>query len=343
METCSTADLADNIVTLPIAAANRAASRPAPARFGRLYGNAPAMQNVFAMIARVAPTDATVLITGESGCGKELVAHSIHDLSERADGPFVAINCGAIPSNLIEAELFGHEKGAFTGANRQHQGCFERAAGGTLFLDEITEMAPDMQVRLLRVLETGRYMRIGGDRELSANVRIVAATNRVLSDAVRGQALREDLMYRLAVFPLHLPPLRARDGDAELLAEVFLRELNAQAGTSKRLSRAAVDSIRRHAWPGNVRELRNAMQRAFIMADDVVEMNLGGLATGHASGETLEFAIGTSLAEMERQAIHATLDHCRGNKRQCAQMLGVSLKTLYNRLSAYHDDTGQAL
>lgn len=325
----------DNIISLPFLASARAASRPAPARFGRLYGNSTAMQQVFAMIGKVAPTEATVLVTGESGSGKELVAHSIHDLSVRRKGPFVPINCGAIPSNLIEAELFGHEKGAFTGANRQHLGCFERAAGGTLFLDEITEMAPDMQVRLLRVLETGRYMRVGGDRELKADVRVVAASNRVLSDAVRDNLLREDLMYRLAVFLIHLPPLREREGDAELLAEYFLQELNGSTGSSKRLSRAAVDTLRRHAWPGNVRELRNAVQRAFIMADELVELNLGGLSCPQTAGEKLEFVVGTPLADMERRAIFATLDLCQGNKRQCAEKLGISLKTLYNRLAAY--------
>lgn len=326
----------DNFVSLPFLDAVRAASRPAPARFGKLYGNSAGMQVVFGMIAKVAPTEATVLITGESGCGKELVAHSLHDLSPRRREPFVAINCGAIPSNLIEAELFGYEKGAFTGANRQHAGCFERAAGGTLFLDEITEMAPDMQVRLLRVLETGKFVRIGGDRELSANVRVLAATNREPSTAVRENLLREDLMYRLAVFPIHLPPLRDREDDAELLAEHFLRELNAASGTQKRLSRTALEAIRRHSWPGNVRELRNAIQRAYIMADDFVDLNLGSLACPEARGQKLEFTVGMPLANMERQAIFATLDHCRGNKRQCAELLGVSLKTLYNRLTAYH-------
>jgi two-component system, NtrC family, response regulator HydG len=329
-------EASDKLVTLPFVAATRAASRPAPARFGRLYGSSPAMQDVFAMIGRVAPTEATVLITGESGCGKELVAHSIHDLSPRRTGPFIAINCGAIPSNLIEAELFGYEKGSFTGANRQHAGCFERAAGGTLFLDEITEMSTDMQVRLLRVLETGRFARIGGDRDLAANVRVLAATNRDPSAAVRDNVLREDLMYRLAVFPLHLPPLRDRDDDAGLLAEHFLRELNAVAGTQKRFSRNAQEAIRRHVWPGNVRELRNAVQRAFILADDWVELHLGSLACPELRGQKIEFVVGSPLADMERQAIFATLDHCHGNKREAARLLGVSLKTLYNRLAAYH-------
>ena len=325
----------DIVVALPFVAAARAASAPALGRFGRLYGSSPVMQEVYRMIEKVAPTEATVFITGESGCGKELVARTIHERSPRAHGAFVAINCGAIPANLIEAELFGHERGAFTGANRQHRGCFERAEGGTLFLDEITEMAPEMQVRLLRVLETGRFMRVGGDGEIKTNVRVLTATNRDALDAVRDGRLREDLMYRLAVFPITLPPLREREGDTELLAEHFLQKLNVETGTSKRFSRAALTTIRAYHWPGNVRELKNAVHRAFIMAEDVVELDLAGLACPAVEGECLRVPVGTSLAEMERQAIFATLDHCRGNKRRAAEMLGVSLKTLYNRLTAY--------
>jgi DNA-binding NtrC family response regulator len=290
------------------------------------------------MIEKVAPTEATVFITGESGCGKELVARTIHERSPRARGGFVAINCGAIPQNLIEAELFGHERGAFTGANRQHRGCFERAEGGTLFLDEITEMPLEMQVRLLRVLETGRFVRVGGDGEIRTNVRVLAATNRDALDAVRDGRLREDLMYRLAVFPIALPPLRERDGDTELLAEHFLQNLNVEGGLSKRFSRAALTTIRAYHWPGNVRELKNAVHRAFIMAEEFVELDLSGLACPAVEGECLRMPVGTSLAEMERQAIFATLDHCRGNKRRAAEMLGVSLKTLYNRLTAYQAD-----
>jgi DNA-binding NtrC family response regulator len=293
------------------------------------------MRTVYAMIEKVAPTPATVFVVGESGSGKELVARTIHDFSERRRGPFIAINCGAIPANLIEAELFGHEKGAFTGASRQHRGCFERAAGGTLFLDEITEMAPEMQVRLLRVLESGKFVRVGGDGEINADVRIIAATNRDPQTAVRDGKLREDLMYRLAVFPIVLPPLRERDGDTELLAEHFLQNLNVESGTSKRFSRAALTTIRAYHWPGNVRELKNAVHRAFIMAEEFVELDLAGLACPAVEGECLRMPVGTSLAEMERQAIFATLDHCRGNKRRAAEMLGVSLKTLYNRLTAY--------
>jgi len=327
------------VVPMPFLAAASAASAPALGRFGSLYGSSSAMQDVYQKISKVAPTEATVLVTGESGGGKELVARTIHERSRRSRGPFVAINCGAIPSNLIEAELFGHDKGAFTGATRSRSGCFERAEDGTLLLDEITEMSLDMQVRLLRVLETGRYMRVGGDAELRANARIVAATNRDPHQAVRDGRLREDLLYRLAVFPIAVPPLRERIGDAELLAEHFLQRMNVESGTSKYFSRAAITTIRTHHWPGNVRELKNAVQRAFIMSDDVVEMEFAGLACPPVEGECLRVPVGTSLAEMERQAIFATLDHCAGNKRRAAEILGVSLKTLYNRLAEYQSST----
>lgn len=328
-------DSEGNIVSLPFLTAAKAASAPALGRFGGLYGGSAAMQDVYRRIDKVAPTGATVLIVGESGSGKEVVARTIHDRSDRARQPFVAVNCGAIPGNLIEAELFGYEKGSFTGATRQHRGCFERAEGGTLFLDEITEMAPEMQVRLLRVLETGRFSRVGGEEELRSRVRIVAATNRDPRQAVLDGHLREDLMYRLAVFPITLPPLRERDGDAELIAEHFLAGLNDDEGTDKRFSRQAVATIRAHRWPGNVRELKNAVQRAFILADEEVELDFAALECVAGSGECLQIPVGTPLAEIERRAIYATLDLCEGNKRRCAEMLGVSLKTLYNRLAEY--------
>ena len=245
------------------------------------------------------------------------------------------MNCAALPHELLESELFGYERGAFTGAIRDKIGKFEQADKGTLLLDEITEMTPDMQVRLLRVLETGRFMRVGGDAEIRSNIRIIAATNRDPHDAVKEGKLREDLLYRLAVFPIHLPPLREREGDAELLAEHFLQQLNIESGTEKQFSRAALVTIRTHQWPGNVRELKNAVHRAFIMADNEVELDLSGLACPAVEGECLRVPIGTPLAEMERQAIFATLDHCGGNKRRAAEILGVSLKTLYNRLAAY--------
>ena len=202
------------------------------------------MKQVFALIQRVAPTEATVMIMGESGVGKELVAECIHLLSHRSQGPLVAINCGSIPASLIEAELFGYEKGSFTGASRSHAGVFERATGGTLFLDEVTEMPMDMQTRLLRVLETGRFYRIGGTQEIKTDIRVVAATNRNVTEAVANRQLREDLMYRLAVFPLHIPPLRERAGDVPLLAEYFLSVLNRANGSAKQFSPAFADALR---------------------------------------------------------------------------------------------------
>jgi DNA-binding NtrC family response regulator len=288
------------------------------------------------MIERVAPTDASVLIVGESGSGKELVASTIHRSSGRR-GPFIAVNCGAIPASLVEAELFGYEKGAFTGAVRTHRGYFERAAGGTLFLDEITEMSPDAQVRLLRVLETGKFWRVGGDSEIRADARVIAATNSELAEAVAQGRLREDLMYRLAVFPLHLPPLRSRGADIELLARHFLEQLNEEAGTRKTLSQRSLELLRIHRWPGNVRELKNCVHRAFILSDDEVEIQrmLPGAPVEPAEPGRLSFAIGTPLSAMEKRTILATLAHCQGNKRRAAQVLGVSLKTLYNRLNEY--------
>jgi DNA-binding NtrC family response regulator len=305
--------------------------------FGLLYGSSGAMQIVYDLIERVSQTEATVLIVGESGSGKELVANTIHRKSARAKQPFVAVNCGAIPATLIEAELFGYEKGAFTGAAKTHRGYLERASGGTLFLDEITEMPTEMQVRLLRVLETGTFSRVGGDQEIRAEARIIAATNRDPATAVADNYLREDLMYRLAVFPIVLPPLRARGEDVELLARHFLAALNAEAGTSKTFSRDSLSMLRTHPWPGNVRELKNCVQRAFILGDDEVELQ--GLSPvirpAAADGGCLRFAIGTPLAAMEKKTIFATLEHCGGSKRRAAEVLGVSLKTLYNRLAEY--------
>src|SRR5690349_4577343 len=317
-------------------------------RFGLLYGTSEPMKSLYQMIEKVAPTDATVLVVGESGSGKELVARTIHEKSQRAKEPFVAVNCGAIPANLIEAELFGYEKGAFTGAARTHRGYFERASGGTLFLDEITEMAPEMQVRLLRVLESGRFYRVGGDHELRADVRIIAATNRQPWLAVRNNNLREDLLYRLAIFPIMLPPLRDRGSDIELLARHFVDELNDELGAEKYLSAASFALLHAHPWPGNVRELKNCVRRAYILAQDEIElecMDLVRASPSDCSATCLQFNVGTPLAEMEKQTIFATLEYCRGNKKRAAEILGVSLKTLYNRLTEYNatdEEPGEA-
>lgn len=293
---------------------------------------------MYRQLDRVARTDATVLLEGESGTGKELIAQTLHLASRRADRKFVAVNCGAIPAHLIEAALFGHEKGSFTGAFKQQAGYFEHASGGTLFLDEITEMPCDMQVKLLRVLENGRFHRIGGSEQVRVDVRLIAATNRSLLRAVQEGSLRQDLMYRLAVFPVRVPPLRERGNDAELLARHFLKELNLQAGTAKQLSRQSLEQLRHRPWPGNVRELKNLICRAYILSADIVQIDApnarAGMRTVFADG-ALNFQIGTPLAAAQRELIMATLHHFSGNKRLTASALGISVKTLYNRLKEY--------
>jgi DNA-binding NtrC family response regulator len=306
-----------------------------------LLGASPAMQEVFRLIERVGPTEANVLLTGESGSGKELAAQSIHERSARRDGSFVAINCGAIPAGLIEAELFGYEKGSFTGAVRAHAGVFERAQGGTLLLDEVTEMPLDMQIRLLRVLEMRKFYRVGASTEFATDVRIIASTNRCPLQAVQNGLLREDLLYRLAVFPVDMPPLRNRGGDVELLAEHFLAELNAQRGTQKRLSALARMMLKQHTWPGNVRELKNCIERAYILCDAVLELAPlipgGAGRDGEQDGQLkrLNIRVGSRIYDMERSLIEATLDYFKGNKRRAADALGCSLKTLYNKLNGY--------
>ena len=320
-------------------ASRRPASHKPLKNFGTLYGASPAMEQLYQQLAKVAVTDATVLLIGESGTGKELIAQTVHRYSRRSDNLFVAVNCGAIAPHLIEAALFGHEKGSFTGASRQHVGYFEHASHGTLFLDEITEMPVDMQVKLLRVLECGRFNRVGGSEEVKVDVRLIAATNRNLAAAVKEGALREDLMYRLAVFPVHVPALRERSSDIEKLAQHFLHELNAKEGSEKEFSAQALEMIRTYGWPGNVRELKNVVQRAFILATDLLDIE------EYLAEQTpkkpvfhegcLNFQVGISLMEAQREIILATLKHHRGNKRMTAETLGISLKTLYNRLQEY--------
>ncbi len=316
--------------------------------FGHLWGRSKPMQRIYEQISRVAGTAVTVFITGESGSGKEVVAKTVHDLSRRRNRPFLAVNCGAISPNLIESEIFGHEKGSFTGADRQHQGFFERSHGGTLFLDEITEMPLELQVKLLRVLETGLFMRVGSTQNQEADVRVIAATNRLPEQAVEQGRLREDLLYRLNVFPIELPPLRDRPEDVPLLAEHFLSAICEREGRVKRFSEAALARLAAYRWPGNVRELRNVAQRAYVMAsDDVITdewlpTNGNGpaaLRSASAAAATAPASItvplGTSMAEAERQLILATLRHFNNHKERTAAVLGVSLKTLYNRLKDY--------
>jgi DNA-binding NtrC family response regulator len=306
-----------------------------------LLGASPAMQEVHRLIDRVGPTEASVLLTGESGSGKELAARSIHGCSPRHGGPFIAVNCGAIPAGLIEAELFGFEKGSLNGATRAHAGAFERARGGTLLLDEVTELPPDMQARLLRVLETQKFYRVGATTPLGCDVRIIASTNRCPLQAVQSGRFREELLYRLAVFPVAMPPLRSRGDDVELLAEHFLSELNAQGPTQKRFSALARMMLKQHTWPGNVRELKNCVERAFILGDAVLEVTplIAGAAAHEgddpSEGERLNIRVGSRIHDMERSLIEATLDYFKGNKRRAADALGCSLKTLYNKLNGY--------
>ena len=325
-------------------------------RFGHLVGQSQPMQRVYEQIARVAVTSVTVFIVGESGTGKELVAQTVHDLSRRRKQPFLAVNCGAISPSLMESEIFGHEKGSFTGADRQHQGFFERAHGGTLFLDEVTEMPLELQVKLLRVLETGTFMRVGSGVERSTDVRIVAATNRDPMAAVQAGALREDLLYRLNVFPILLPPLRERLDDIELLSQHFLRDISEREGASKYLTPAALQRLQAYQWPGNVRELRNVLQRAYVMAegraitDEWLPTNGPGVAIASrsagasslAENGALSFPLGSSLADVEQQLILRTLHHFGNHKERTAAALGVSLKTLYNKLKGYEATSAAA-
>ena len=307
-------------------------------RFGRILGSSQRMQVLYDQLTRVAPTSATVMLIGESGTGKELAAQTTHELSRRRASAFLPLNCGAVAPQLIESELFGHERGSFTGADRQHKGFFERANGGTIFLDEITEMPMELQVKLLRVLETGTVNRVGGTQPIASDVRVICATNREPERAVSDGKLREDLYHRLNVFPIRLPPLRDRETDIEQLAQFFLDELNRAEGTHKTFSRDALVRLYQYGWPGNVRELRNYVQRAFIMADDVIDcdITLTDAPPKPDDGTTITIRVGTPLEEVERRVTMATLAYCGHVKRKAAEILGVSLKTLYNRLETYN-------
>jgi DNA-binding NtrC family response regulator len=306
-------------------------------RFGSLIGSSPSMQRVYDLITRVAPTGSTVLVSGETGVGKELVARMVHELSPRSARPFVAVNCGAVPGSLIESELFGHERGSFTGAERKREGILRQADGGTLFLDEITEMPTDLQVKFLRVLETGSFAAVGSDQTLQIDLRVIAATNRDPDRAVEDGRFRRDLLYRLNVFPIEVPPLRERPDDVEILARHFLAELDRDAESTKRLSDEAIKRLRAHVWPGNVRELKNVIERAYILAGEAIEPGDVPLKSGTSpgAGESLRLTVGSSLGDAERRLILATLDHTGGQKRRAAELLGISVKTLYNRLKSY--------
>jgi DNA-binding NtrC family response regulator len=310
-------------------------------RFGSLVGRSALMQQVYGLIERVAPSSATVFLSGESGSGKELVAKTLHDLSRRRTAAFVAVNCGAISPTLMESELFGHERGSFTGAERRHRGVFEQAHGGTLFLDEVTEMPLELQVKLLRVLETGSVTRTGGEAPIDVDVRIIAATNRQIDQVVAKGTLREDLFYRLKVFHLVVPPLRERAEDIELLCSYFLDMLAEKEGLQKHLTSEALEALRRYTWPGNVRELRNAIYTAYLLADgDTIDTHalppeIEGGSSATFDRSSVQIPVGTTLAVAERRLILTTLASYDGNKPKTAEVLGVSLKTLYNRLHEY--------
>ncbi|MBE3602572.1 sigma-54-dependent Fis family transcriptional regulator [bacterium] len=309
---------------------------------GGLVGQSAAMRRVMTLIEQVAPSSASVVVTGESGTGKELVARTIHELSPRRAGPYVAINCAALPETLMESELFGHERGAFTGADRRREGCFESADGGTLLLDEIGEMRPELQAKLLRVLEDGRIRRLGGSAEIAVDVRVLAATNRDLEAAIREGRFREDLYYRLNVFTIELPPLAERPDDVATLAEHFLKTIPPPEGkTVTGIENEALELMKAYRWPGNVRQLRNVIERALIVtrgpligvADLPADLRRGGGSGG--SGGVFEVRLGTSLDDVERELIKRTIEFAGGNKSRAAELLGVSLKTLYNRLDRY--------
>jgi DNA-binding NtrC family response regulator len=313
--------------------------------FGRLVGNSVEMRKIYHVIEQAAPTNASVLISGESGTGKELVAQTIHQLSARARAPYVPINCVAIPDMLLESELFGHEKGAFTGAIERRPGCFEIADHGTLFLDEIAEMTPPTQVKLLRVLQERTFRRLGGRTEQAVDVRIIAATNIDPLNAVHEAKLREDLYYRLNVFEINLPPLRDRKSDLPLLIEHFVNEYNQRHGRAvAALEPQAMDLLGAYSWPGNVRELRNVLERAtivanghFITTDDLPRL-VDLARTPLSSAPVRGLAPGLTVAEAEQQLIEVTLEHTNGNKTRAAELLGISLKTLHNKLSRAKDD-----
>jgi two-component system response regulator HydG len=318
--------------------------------FAQILGRSPLLRDALARAAQVAPTESTVLVTGESGTGKELVARAIHHASARADGPFVAVNCAALPDTLLESELFGHERGAFTGADRQKPGRFELAAGGTLFLDEIGELSAAVQVKLLRVLQEREFQRVGGTATLKADVRLITATNRDLSAEMAAGRFRSDLFYRLSVFNVHLPPLRDRGDDALLLADHFIRTLGAKMGKGDlTLSRDACEVLRRHPWPGNIRELQNAIERSLITSEGTLitaahlALRVGSALPPSAGAPLPAVPVSppSSLEDMERQAIVDALQRAHGHKSRAAALLGLTRFQLYNRLKRYQIEVPQ--
>jgi two-component system response regulator HydG len=310
--------------------------------YEELIGQSEVMREVYRLIEAVAKTDSTVLITGESGTGKELVARAVHRRSNRHEHAFVATNCSALPSEILENELFGHEKGAFTGALMEKPGCFELADNGTLFFDEIGEMPVELQAKLLRALEERKFRRLGGRKEISVDVRIISATNRDVRAAVREKSLREDLFYRLAVVEIELPALRERLSDLALLAENFLKRYAEKNGKKiNGIAREAFELLTRHNWPGNVRELRNVIERAVILCTGrmITPLDLPKYFHHAEPANTLTLPLGTTVDDAERLLILRTLEAHNNNKTRAAETLGISLKTLHNKLDRYRDET----
>ncbi len=308
-------------------------------RFDHMVGESVAMQRVYTLVEMVADSDVTVLLTGESGTGKELVARAIHHKSPRADGPFITLNCGALPENLFESELFGYEKGAFTGAMATKVGRFELADGGTLLLDEVGELSLKSQVDFLRVLETKEFRRLGGTKLIKVDTRIVAATNRNLNEAVKQGDFREDLYYRLNVDPIRLPPLRDRVDDVPLLVDRYLSEFSAQHHRGPReVSREAMRLLRLYGWPGNVRQLRNLMERLVVTVKDTTIQPAHLPEEIQASKEdarTMLITLGTSIEQIERQVIERTLKEVTNHRENAARLLGISLRTLQYKIKEY--------
>jgi two-component system, NtrC family, response regulator HydG len=315
-------------------------------RLGSMIGRSLAMRRLMALIDQVAPSSASILIAGESGTGKEIVARTIHDLSARREGPFIALNCAAIPDTLIESELFGHERGAFTGADKRRIGCFELAEGGTLFLDEIGEMKVDMQAKLLRVLEERKLRRVGGSGEIAIDVRVLAASNRNLEGAIADSSFREDLYYRLNVFTVELPPLRERSEDVALFVDHFLNKLEPPPNKAVTgIEPDCLEALKAYGWPGNVRELRNVMERALIVTKGPL-ISLGdlppSLGAKARTNPTFEIKVGTPLHVVEMELAQRTIAFTEGNKSEAARLLGISLKTLYNWLKAEEEEQSVA-
>ncbi len=313
--------------------------------FGKLVGSSQVMRQIYTTIEQVASSAVSVLITGESGTGKEVVAQSIHQLSPRASRPFVGINCSAIPESLMESELFGHERGAFTGAIAKREGCFELANTGTLFLDEIAEMPAMLQAKLLRVLEERKVRRLGSAKEVPVDVRVLAATNKDPHEAVRRGEMREDLLYRLNVIHIKLPPLRERREDIPLLTEYMVKELsNRHNRPAKLVSPEVLEIFTRHPWPGNVRELRNVVEHAIIVCDGqkIEKQHLSPqMSEGrtYKNEDSITLPVPITLDEAERQLILKTLIRTNNNKTRAADLLNISLKTLHNKLKAYREET----